>query len=321
MEHPKISAIVPIYNTEKYIKKCIDSLLAQTINDIEIILIDDGSSDNSGKICDVYAEKYKNIRVIHQENQGVSAARNAGIKAAKGEYLGFVDSDDWVEPETYQAMVKKLEEEDGSICYCVCRYENEDIVKYYPGTENQMNAENALRLLAKGDFISSVDTSLYRKSDIHGVLFHEDIIYWEDLDFQIYALISVRSVVIEYNPFYHVTKHDKSATANKVSKTNLSCLKIAEKLMTANVSESMRWIVDTVRYKVLSDLISSMAKRGIEKEEEAEIFKEIKGQAQLCYKRIRHTNYVTQKGIIVMRSMCFYPKATIKIISFLFRML
>ena len=88
-----VSIIVPIYNVEKYLSKCIDSILAQTYNDIEVILVDDGSPDNCPKICDEYAQKDNRVIVIHQKNAGVSAARNAGLKAAHGEYIGFVDPD------------------------------------------------------------------------------------------------------------------------------------------------------------------------------------------------------------------------------------
>jgi glycosyltransferase involved in cell wall biosynthesis len=93
----KISVIIPVYNTEKYLQECIDSVLSQTFTDFECILVDDGSPDNSGKICDEYAKKDKRIRVIHKENGGVSSARNAGLDIAQGEWIIFVDSDDWVD--------------------------------------------------------------------------------------------------------------------------------------------------------------------------------------------------------------------------------
>lgn len=96
---PLISIIVPVYKVEAYLEDCVNSLLCQTLENIEIILIDDGSPDRCGEMCDVYAAKDMRIRVIHQENQGLSAARNAGIDAAQADYLMFVDSDDWVDPE------------------------------------------------------------------------------------------------------------------------------------------------------------------------------------------------------------------------------
>ena len=101
---PKISIIVPVYNVEQYLRRCLDSIAAQTFTDWECILIDDGSPDNSGAICDEYAAKDERFRVIHQKNAGVSAARNAGLDAARGEWIGFVDSDDWVDAEMLSSL-------------------------------------------------------------------------------------------------------------------------------------------------------------------------------------------------------------------------
>jgi glycosyltransferase involved in cell wall biosynthesis len=101
---PVISIIVPVYKTEEYLKRCVDSILAQTFTDFECILIDDGSPDNCGSICDEYAKKDSRIIVIHQENAGVSAARNAGLDKAQGEWIGFVDSDDWCDADMFRVL-------------------------------------------------------------------------------------------------------------------------------------------------------------------------------------------------------------------------
>ena len=97
MKQPAISIIVPVYNAEKYLRRCIDSILSQSLTDFELILIDDGSTDRSPLICDEYATRDKRIRLIHKKNDGVSAARNDGIDIAQGEFITFVDSDDWVD--------------------------------------------------------------------------------------------------------------------------------------------------------------------------------------------------------------------------------
>ncbi|MEH7076819.1 glycosyltransferase family 2 protein [Neobacillus drentensis] len=115
---PKVSVVIPVYNVESYLQRCVDSILNQTFQDFEIILINDGSKDNSGQICDEYAQKDKRIKVIHKKNARVSAARNDGIKIAKGKYLSFIDSDDWIEPEMYQVMVNKAEELNLDVIMC-----------------------------------------------------------------------------------------------------------------------------------------------------------------------------------------------------------
>lgn len=105
----KLSIIVPIYNVAPYLRKCVDSLLAQDISDYEIILVDDGSPDECPQICDQYAERYSNIKVIHQANAGLSAARNSGIKVATGDYIMFVDSDDYLQPNVLGALLAQAE--------------------------------------------------------------------------------------------------------------------------------------------------------------------------------------------------------------------
>lgn len=115
---PEVSVIVPVYNAEEYLPRCINSIQKQTLTDIEIILINDGSQDNSGRICDEYASRDDRIKVIHQKNAGVSAARNAGMRAAKGRYIGFVDADDWVNPDMYEAMLSSASQNNADIVIC-----------------------------------------------------------------------------------------------------------------------------------------------------------------------------------------------------------
>ena len=123
---PELSIIVPVYKVEKYLPRCIDSILAQTFGDFELILIDDGSPDGCGRICDEYAQKDKRIVVIHQKNMGVSAARNAGLDIARGRYIGFVDSDDWIEPQMYEVMMDAIRENGADMAVCGVRYADED---------------------------------------------------------------------------------------------------------------------------------------------------------------------------------------------------
>ena len=115
-----ISIIIPVYNVEKYLRRCVDSVLGQTYDKLEIILVDDGSTDNSGRICDEYREKDQRIIVIHKENGGLSEARNFGIEKSSGEYISFVDSDDWIPEDSVAIMYYKMKEHvwhrGGSFC-------------------------------------------------------------------------------------------------------------------------------------------------------------------------------------------------------------
>lgn len=126
---PLISVIVPVYKVEKYLGRCVDSILAQTYENTEIILVDDGSPDNCPKLCEEYAKKYSSIRVIHQENRGLSGARNTGIRHAKGDYLAFVDSDDVISPHFLESLYRAMKETHANISQCRWEYMHGDTIK------------------------------------------------------------------------------------------------------------------------------------------------------------------------------------------------
>ena len=117
-EKPLLSIIVPVYDVENYLQKCIDSILAQTFTDFELILVDDGSPDNCPALCDAAAAKDARIRVLHQKNGGLSAARNAGLDVARGEWIGFVDSDDYIAPEMYEILYKAVQSTGADLALC-----------------------------------------------------------------------------------------------------------------------------------------------------------------------------------------------------------
>lgn len=119
---PLISVIVPVYNVEEYLPRCVDSILAQTYENLEIILVDDGTRDASDKICDDYARRDSRIQVIHKKNGGLSSARNAGLEIARGEYIAFVDSDDWIEPDAYEHMLAVMQRQAVKLV-CAGRYD------------------------------------------------------------------------------------------------------------------------------------------------------------------------------------------------------
>lgn len=121
----KISIIVPVYNAEGYLSACVDSILAQSLRDIEVILVDDGSTDESPEICDKYAAQDTRVICIHQENAGAAAARNRGLEAATGKYIAFVDSDDWIDQDMYEIMVGAAEERNCDLVICDCLKESE----------------------------------------------------------------------------------------------------------------------------------------------------------------------------------------------------
>ncbi len=126
----KISVIVPVYGVEKMLARCVESILAQTYENIELVLVDDGSPDQCPAICDQYAEKYKNIVVIHKKNGGLTSAWKAGVTAATGDLLGFVDSDDWIDPDMYERLYETMERYDADLSMAGLVFDYED--KNYP---------------------------------------------------------------------------------------------------------------------------------------------------------------------------------------------
>lgn len=162
----KISVIVPIYNVEKYIGRCVESILNQTYKNIELILVDDGSTDRSGKICDEFSENDKRIQVLHNHNRGVSEARNAGLETMSGDYVMFVDSDDWIDPFMIEKMYRTLKKYDTELVVCepIYAYETHISNPNLSGESFLLDNEEALKLLVEDRrFRSVLWNKLYAK--------------------------------------------------------------------------------------------------------------------------------------------------------------
>lgn len=163
---PKISVIIPVYKVEEYLKRCVDSVIGQTLRDIEIILVDDGSPDNCPAICDEYAKKDDRVRVIHKKNGGLSDARNAGIDIATGDFLGFVDSDDYIEADMYEYLYDLVKKENAEISMCEffhC-YQGKEPEKNEKITVETVNSETAIYYVLESKKASlTVANKIYRR--------------------------------------------------------------------------------------------------------------------------------------------------------------
>lgn len=187
--NPKISIIIPIYNVEKYLSKCIDSILIQTYRDFELLLIDDGSKDKSGEICDTYAKMDNRVKVFHKDNGGVSSARNYGICKAVGDWISFVDSDDWVEKECYSTLMDDDKVADLTYFGCCCCYIDGSRTVFSPCdffSTNKNNIEKHLALLKdnnqKFEYLGYTWNKLFKKEliDKYNIRFVEDLAMRED---------------------------------------------------------------------------------------------------------------------------------------------
>ena len=224
-----ISIIVPVYNVEKYLNKCIDSIINQTYKNIEIILVDDGSTDNSGKICDEYLLRDSRIKVIHKNNGGLSSARNEGINISSGEYIGFVYSDDWVEPNMYEEMYKKILYSNADIVDCGYwkEYENKSI-KYISANEVKFCGENLLQKCYLSNLVQpEVCRKLYKRYIFNNVKFPLNK-YYEDAFIFIPTLNIIRLFIIIPSALYHYRQRKGGITKKNFNKKHLDILELHE---------------------------------------------------------------------------------------------
>lgn len=186
MEMPLVSVIVPVYKVESYLHRCVDCILAQTYANLEIILVDDGSPDNCGKICDEYAQKDKCIKVIHKKNGGLSDARNAGLDIAMGEYITFVDSDDWIHFQYVEILLNNLTKADVDISTCSFVRTPEKMLMDSKVSESSYHIYSSEKAIEQTLYQNRLDNSawgkLYKKELFNGLRFTVGRLY-EDLDF------------------------------------------------------------------------------------------------------------------------------------------
>lgn len=226
----EISIIVPVYNVKEYLKKCVDSLIAQTFKDIEIILVDDGSTDGSSEICDELLKEDERIRVIHKENGGLSDARNTGIDAARGKYIGFIDSDDYVDEHMYEILYRNLKKENADISMCGMYhcYANKTTVKAKEGYQ-VMDGEEAIRMCLDSRKIGATAVNrLYSVELAKKVRFpygkrSEDVFILVEL------FSRVEKVVLDLTPLYYYVHREGTISTSAYQKGDLNVIEGYEK--------------------------------------------------------------------------------------------
>ena len=203
MEHPLISIVIPVFNGERYLPACIDSILRQTLQNWELLLVDDGSTDKSGSICDEYAAKDSRIIVTHKKNAGQAAARNDGIAMARGEYVGFVDADDWLDANMYDEMLTEMEQASADVVICgyIEEYDGHQKIVSGDGCRMVYDGKEALIRVLQGGIGSYLWTMVFRRSVMQESMVllsryedHATIFKW---------VSHARKVVTIGKPFYH----------------------------------------------------------------------------------------------------------------------
>lgn len=256
-----ISVIVPVYNAEKHLVRCVDSILNQTHSHLEVILVDDGAKDNSGAMCDTYMQKDPRIRVVHKENGGLSSARNAGIDIATGEYLGFVDSDDWIEPEMYETMLHLAVENDAQMV-CAGRYDvdaetMERTVGLCPRREEVISGIEMLgRVFVWDNCDSSSCDKLFHRSLYDGLRYTHGVIS-EDVALFPYTAERAERVVMCDKPFYNYYHHSGTISTSALSEKSFHFVEHTARIYDY-ISKNHPEIEDQARQLRISGLVHSL---------------------------------------------------------------
>ena len=236
-----ISIIIPVFNVEEYLLECVNSVIAQTHKNLEILLIDDGSTDNSGRICDEIAVIDSRVKVTHKQNEGVSESRNTGIRMCKGDYIGFVDADDWIEPEMYQQLMDSMIENNADISTC-------GYIDYPKGpghpikkgikSESPKRADEAVfPLLRRNGYFTSSCNKLFRRELVFQsgtpVLMDRNLFYGEDEEWLFRILQFCRLISFVPMAFYHWRPRKESFTRlEKITEKQLSLINAKQKMLT-----------------------------------------------------------------------------------------
>jgi glycosyltransferase involved in cell wall biosynthesis len=250
-----LSIIVPIYNKAPYLRACVDSILAQTFQAFELLLINDGSTDDSAAICQLLAASDDRVQVLQQPNAGVSSARNKGLDAARGEFIGFVDADDVIEPQMYAQLLRNARESGAHISVCATR-------KHLPGgrppsalvaqPRQLLNRTEAIGSLLEEAFSGSVCDKIYHRSLLRDLRFRGTL--YEDVYFNFLALSSSHQVVVDPTPLYTYLVRQSSASMSKFSRRYMDVFSVAK-----SISEKTRTTVpkltnQAIRYRFMLNM-------------------------------------------------------------------
>ncbi len=310
---PLISVIVPVYNNEKYLCECLESIIAQTYHNIQIITVDDGSTDASGKILDQYAVKDRRIEVYHIQNSGVSTARNIGLKHVAGEYITFVDSDDALSLDMYDILLDQfMNKNDVDIVHC--GYEK----KRLDGTSKMILGSNqkycfdrteGMLHFIKGDlFTGALWNKIYRRSVLENLYFAENIKINEDILFNFYAFKKARYTVLIDRPLYRYYERNNASTKRTASrKKAFDCAAVAKEMYQESKGEPYEIAVRTRYIRELMNQYRVLIYSGIS--ETAEERKKIEKSLRAL---LSEENELKKKYVNNYRAMTICPSVYMK---------
>lgn len=325
---PKISIIVPVYDVEQFLSRCLESILSQTFQDFEVILVNDGSTDNSYQICLEYARRDTRVVIIDKENGGLSSARNAGLNVAKGEYIGFVDSDDYIAPDMYDLLYKNIVSygADISICSFYLVYSDGRIIHTKPkGICKCMSNEEAIRtLLSTKQFENHAWDKLYKKALFNQIRFPENELF-EDIAVMHRLLDNCRKVIYESKPEYYYVQRPGSIVNSSFNIKKLQFVKQCQRVVDFSKSKGGLYDKEAQTYLALASLWL-LYQVGLYKDKYAQILNELKANILNYYsvainskalrKSERFSLYLIKHGVSVYL-VCKLHLAAKNIVNFL----
>lgn len=225
-----ISVIVPVYNVEKYLERCVKSIAAQTYKDLEILLIDDGSTDKSGKMCDDFQQTDSRIKAFHKQNGGLSDARNYGIEHSAGEFISFVDSDDYIDEKMLETLHRLITENDADLAVCSAMdvFEGKEVTQVKEIKEFNLNKVQSYKYMLRGDGIPSACNKLYKRQTVGDVRFPVGKLY-EDGFFTPQILKRVEKTAVTSKPMYYYFRRADSITTKPFRKGDLDVIEAYDK--------------------------------------------------------------------------------------------
>lgn len=300
MNRPLISVIVPIYNVEKYLDRCVESIANQTYKHLEIILVDDGSPDNCSQMCDEWAEKDNRIKVVHKENGGLSDARNAGLKIATGEIVSFIDSDDWIELDMFEKMLNRMQEDNSDVVSCGVKWVEEDgtLIRDVTSEDEILDTTAAMKeLLNDIKLKQHVWNKIYKYDLIKDVPFekgkyHEDV-FWS---YQIVGRAKRISVITD--SFYNYVQRSNSIMGEGFSAKRLDALD-ANYLRCEYMKKNFPELYDNALYVYIGSCYYQL-QCAVNSSQPKEVIDNIKNRTS--YRKTGHPT----RGISFKQKFCYY---------------
>lgn len=301
-----VSIVVPVYNTEKYLDNCLDSVLNQTYENWEAIVVDDGSSDSSGDICDEYAKRDKRIRIFHMENHGVSYARNRGLEESSGQYITFLDSDDYLNNEALSVLVDLAQRNNASIVQCGILRGNET---KFPKSEELIGIKIFNNHTIFSSFTANIIpcAKLYKRNIIDNISFPIGLRNEDDFTTWKFYFNANGPIVVTNQPLYYYTDNNQSYMASQKAKPNLKYFDAYRERIAFFEGKKEPELVALSRIQWLKSMVSISTNKNLLDDQKQEINKEFKSN----YKALKDSKYNYPNSLkILFWSYSLFPILT-----------